>query len=209
MTWNLRSLRVRAAASGRGRLPAGHRQPQELIITGISRSGTSYLCSLLHRFDDCVAVNEPLEAIRLLRLEAKPVGLRTFYRDLRRDILAGRPIVNKLLDGEVVEDTAVSQRRRRYQPQVASADFVLAIKNTREFLSRLDAIREVMPSARVAACVRNPFDTIASWKGSFHHLRDADVQQFLGGSGAWLSERHRATLVAIGRLAEHSRRRAR
>src|SRR5436190_6820777 len=129
MAWNLRSRRERAAASSTGRLRSGNREPQELILTGISRSGTSYLCSLLHRFDDCVAVNEPLEAIRLLRVEGSPVGLPAFYRDLRHDILSGRPIVNKLLDGEVVEDTAVSQRRRRYRPRVASANFVLAVKN--------------------------------------------------------------------------------
>jgi len=135
----------------------------DLLITGISRSGTSYLCNLLHRFDNCVALNEPAEILSLMTTEEVPWSLPLFYRERRRDILAGKPIENKLLDGEVVEDTAVYQTRHEYHPNVASADFVLAVKNTREFLLRFGAVRRVMPSALAIACVRNPFDTIASW----------------------------------------------
>jgi hypothetical protein len=110
MGWDLRSLRARAVRWSSEPLAPGRPDPPELVITGISRSGTSYLCSLLHRFDNCVAVNEPLEAMRLLRHEGNAAGLATFYRELRDEVVAGRPIVNKLLDGEVVEDTTVSQR---------------------------------------------------------------------------------------------------
>jgi bifunctional non-homologous end joining protein LigD len=139
---------------------------RDLIVTGVSRSGTSYLCNLLHRFDNCVAINEPLEVIAVLRAEETPWGLEAYYRTLRADIRAGCRIENKL-------------RRGRYRPKVAADDFVLAVKNTREFLFRLEALRQVMPAARIVACVRNPVDTIASWKGSFRHLHEADVGPFL------------------------------
>ena len=189
--------------------PGRPSSPRDLIITGISRSGTSYLCNLLHRFDNCVAINEPAEIISLLGAEEVPLGVPAFYRELRHDILAGTPIENKLLDGQVVEDTALSQRRHEYTPSVAADDFVLAVKNTREFLFRLEAVRQVMPTARVVACVRNPFDTIASWKASFAHLRDADVSPFVTHpTQMWLSEQQRAALLKISATPHFPERRA-
>src|SRR5262245_64454398 len=91
---------------------------RDVIVTGVSRSGTSYLCNLLHRFDNCVAINEPSEMISVLRAEEVPVGVAAYYGTLRRDILAGKPIHNKLRRGQVVEDTARHQKRRRTRPQV-------------------------------------------------------------------------------------------
>ena len=182
----------------------------EVVITGISRSGTSYLCNLLHRFENCVAINEPNKVRFLLQREKAPWSLPLFYRDRRRDVLSGTPIKNKLLGGEVVEDTAVYEEHHRYQPEVAVDDFVLAVKNTREFLLRLEAVRRVLPRARVVACVRNPLDTIASWKRSFAHLRDADVTPFTGHPHQmWLSGADREALARIDATADSAERRAR
>src|SRR5690606_34178154 len=58
----------------------------ELLITGIPRSGTSYLCNVLHRFENCVVLNEPEEISRPLRKEPIPYGVGTFCRDVRRDV---------------------------------------------------------------------------------------------------------------------------
>jgi hypothetical protein len=156
-----------------------------------------------------VAVNEPHEVIRELRRRRVPWGVPLFYRDTRRAIAKGASIENKLLDGEVVQDTARYQVRHRYTPTVAGKDFVLAVKNTREFLCRLEAVRRVMPATRVVACVRNPVDTIASWKGSFVHLRDADISSFLGDPRRpWLAEAQQAELERIAAVADPAVRRA-
>jgi Sulfotransferase family len=201
--------RVAAALRWRTRAVGGPAAP-ELIVTGISRSGTSYLCRLLHRFDNCVAVNEPREIVSRLRREKAPWGVCAFYRQTRRGILRGTPIENRLLDGEVVEDTAVHRSRQSYSPTVAGDDFVLAVKNTREFLFRLEAVRQVMPAARVVACVRNPFDTIASWKRSFPHLRDADVTPFVHHpKQMWLPAPQRTALERVAATPEAAERRAR
>jgi hypothetical protein len=201
-------------------LPTGRNEPDraalgvtmeapELIVTGISRSGTSYLCSLLHRFDNCVAINEPREIISVLGAEEVPWGVPAFYRKLRSDILAGRPIENKLRRGEVEEDTARHRRRRKYRPNVGADDFLLAVKNTREFLFRLEAAGRVMPTARVVVCVRNPIDTIASWKASFRHLREADVAPFLGHpKRMWLAEEQQVALQRIAATGDLPERRA-
>jgi Sulfotransferase family len=181
----------------------------DLILTGVSRSGTSYLCNLLHRFDNCVAINEPREIISILRNEEVPWGVPAFYGRLRADILARRPIENKLRRGQVVEDTARHKRRRLYRPEVAGEDFVLAVKNTREFLLRLEAVRSVMPEARIVACVRNPVDTIASWKGSFRHLRNADVDPFVRHPQCmWLAQEEREALRSIEATPHLAQRRA-
>ena len=138
-----------------------------------------------------------------------PRGLPAYYRTLRADIRAGRPIENKLHRGQVVEDTARHQRRRRYRPRVADDGFVLAIKNTREFLLRLGAVRAVMPERRIVACVRNPVDTIASWKASFQHLNTADVGPFVDHPQLmWLAGREREALQSVAATADLATRRA-
>lgn len=183
----------------------------ELVITGISRSGTSHLAALLHGYSNCVVINEPAEVVEYLRDEAVPTRVATFYRDLRRKVLDRVPMLNKVEDGEVVEDTRLRDARDYYVPGVDAADFVIGVKNTRAFLSRLDVLVEkVLPAARFVACVRNPFDTIASWKGSFPHLRDADVEGVPVGHA---HDRHlrgedRAKLQRIAAMADPAERRA-
>jgi hypothetical protein len=200
----------RVAGSVAGRAAAGAADPAELIITGIARSGTSFLCNLLHRFDNCVVLNEPEEIVAASRGPSPARAVATFYRDIRRDVLAGEPIVNKLVNGQVTEDTAVNPERSTYRPAVASADFVLGMKTIMPFLSRLAPLRQAMPRARIVVCVRNPLDTIASWKTSFDFLRDADVRGRMVGDpdDPWLSGMQRRELQRVANLAEIADRRA-
>ncbi|MDP9173336.1 MAG: sulfotransferase [Planctomycetota bacterium] len=197
-----------ALASGRGAKTAC--ATPELIITGIARSGTSYLCNLLHRLDNTVVLNEPIEAPQALMQEGLPWGLARFFRDVRRDVNAGTPIRNKLVDGKVTEDTALGGEVQTYAPRVVGPDFVLGVKATVAFLSRLPSLRQVMPNARFVACVRDPLDTIASWKGTFEHLRNADVSGLNVGdpNDPWLSGVQRKELSSIAAIPDAPSRRA-
>lgn len=190
-------------------LPLAHHPAPTLVVTGLPRSGTSYLCNLLHRYDDCVVINEPEEVFAPLTT-GRILGIASFLRDIRRDVIEGRPIRNKLKDGQVVEDTLECNERVEYTPAVRSDGFVLGLKNTLSFLSRLDDLREVLPEARIVACVRNPYDTIASWKSSFAHLRDADVTNIpVGGiTDPWLSHRQHLDLERISAIMSPAARRA-
>jgi hypothetical protein len=181
----------------------------ELIITGIPRSGTSLLCNLLHRLDNCVALNEPPEVAAMM-LESPPWGLARFFRDIRRDVLDGKPLRNKLASGKVTQDTAVAGQIETYHPCVAASDFVLGIKTTLPFLSRLPQIRRVMPNARFVVCVRDPLETLASWKTSFAHLRDADIRGIQIGNpdDPELTGHQRHRLAAIAAIPETPARRA-
>lgn len=170
-----------------------------VVITGIPRSGTSYCCTLLHNLENCVAINEPDEEIFPHLIQTSPpFGLAEYYAKLRADILAGRPVANKIHEGKLIEDTADINKDELYMPAVSLPNFMLATKNTLMYLARLRQIAHVMPEAGIVACVRNPFDTIASWKGSFGHLAGAAVENFRVG---YLGD-HGLSEAAQGRLAE-------
>ena len=134
------------------------REGLELILTGIPRSGTSHLCNLLHRYDNCVVLNEPPQVVPALSDPVGPWALGRFYRDTRRDVILGRPILNKLVDGQVTEDTARGGEQKSYTPTVTGGDFVLGMKATIPFLSRVRRFGADAASAdrRVYA---NPYDT--------------------------------------------------
>ena len=169
-----------------------------VLITGIPRSGTSYLCTILNKVRGCVAINEPTQIFAPLAGPGLPWGVATFYRNLRRDILDDRLIQNKLHNGEFIEDTSLVDTVADYSPEIDRTNFLLATKNTLAYLARLPELLRVMPEARIVVCVRNPMDTIASWKTTFDHLSKADVNSFPVGNP---QDNHLA-VPALNRLAE-------
>jgi len=167
--------------SGRGGDGRDAAQGADVLITGLPRSGTSYLCTAVHNVRQCVAINEPEEIFAHLADERPPWGLARYYAGLRADIRAGRPILNKMHNGRFIEDTAQGISEERYVPAVAGPGFLLATKNTLAYLARLPLLRRALPAATCVACIRHPVDTIASWKGTFSHLSAAAVQDFRAG----------------------------
>jgi hypothetical protein len=186
------------------------RDSQNIILTGIPRSGTSYLCNLLHRFDNCVVLNEPSEIFPILKSEAIPRGMPEYYAKIREDVKEGRKIPNKLKDGKIVEDTVNWDKQSEYVPQVKNGDFALGTKNTIAYLSRFAALRAIMPEATFVVSVRNPFQTLASWKRSFPHLKNANVSALPVGSvnDAFLPADQRSELARISSVTEPAIRRA-
>jgi hypothetical protein len=182
----------------------------ELIISGISRSGTSYLCSLLHRYSNCVIINETPELHRSIS-DPIPWGLARTYRQIRADVLDGRPVQNKLDRGSVTADTAVNEELGFYSPAVDNDRFVLGTKNTLAYLHHLSRIRRALPEARIVACVRSPLDTIGSWKTSFPHLREANFAIRPAGNlkDRWLPDPLLEELREIEAIQDLAVRRAR
>jgi hypothetical protein len=182
----------------------------EAIITGIPRSGTSYLCRLLNNLSDCVVINEPAPIFPPLTNDLIPWQIATFYQDLRRDILDGQPVENKVQNGQVIEDTAVIDVRVPYQPAVSRPDFLLCTKNTLTYMARLPQLKQVLPDAPIIACVRHPIDTIASWKTSFPHLKQAAVTEFPVGhvNDPFLAQWQRLRLAEIAATPNEPLKRA-
>jgi len=92
--------------------------------------------------------------------------------------LDGLPVENKVQNGKIIEDTAIIDVRAPYQPVVSRPDFLLCTKNTLTYMARLPQLKQVLPHAPIIACVRHPIDSIASWKTSFPHLKQAAVTEF-------------------------------
>lgn len=182
----------------------------EVIITGIPRSGTSYLCRLLHTVQDCVVLNEPTQIFAPLIEDPYPWRIALFYQELRRTILEGQPIENKLHQGQLVEDTATVDDRASYYPKVSRPDFLLGTKNTLAYLARLPQLKRIMPQATIIACIRHPLDTIASWKSSFPHLAQATVTDFPVGqvNDPFLSPWQQARLQEIAATSSLAVKRA-
>jgi hypothetical protein len=196
-------LSIRQQKSQRRRLPEG-------VITGIPRSGTSYLCRLLHALPDHVVMNEPSEIFIPLQQTAPGHRLACYYRDLRRRILDGEPVENKTDGSGIVADTAKKDVRTKAPIAAAREDFMLWSKNTLAYLNRLPQLLDAMPDATFVACVRHPVDTIASWTRTFPHLRDANVERFPVGypSDPLLSPSLREQLAVIAACTDTPRRRA-
>lgn len=161
-----------------------HRSFPELCVTGIPRSGTSYLCRILHDVKNCVVLNEPPEIMRLVETLEDLAKLPEFYQKVRTEIVAGKAISNKVVAGRMLEDTAgipLAEQYNVYYPQVENSNFLLGVKNPLMFMARLPLLHRVMPHAVIVAVVRNPLDTIASWKNSFPHLSQVNLQSHPAG----------------------------
>jgi hypothetical protein len=150
-----------------------------LLITGIPRSGTSYVCALLNNIENTVIVNEPEEIFQILR-NGSSLDLKTYYDHTRHCINNRVPILNKIRNGKYIEDTNKGDVRSYYLPEVSEASFVLGTKNTLIYLASLGKLWEQLPGARIVACIRHPYDSISSWKKVvFPHIRNASPV-FLG-----------------------------
>jgi hypothetical protein len=182
----------------------------DVVITGIPRSGTSYFCTVFNALRDCVAINEPEEIFRHLGDVGPPWGLRNYYASMRAEILAGRPVVNMLADGRFIEDTATGAREQFHVHPVSGVGFLFATKNTLAYLARLPQVVAALPDATCLACIRHPFDTIASWKSTFHNLTHAAVQAIRVGfvGDPLLTEAGRARVAEIAATEPVERRRA-
>ena len=145
--WPWRRARHARSASGPS---APMRQNHDLIISGIPRSGTSYLCRCLDSFDNVAVINEPQALFHGLPLCAEPWAVPMLHADLRRRIEAGEAVDNKTdARGALTEDTAVEESITAYRPQLRDARWLLASKNTLAYMARLEGLLRLMPEARV------------------------------------------------------------
>lgn len=146
---------------------------RNFLITGIPRSGTSYLASWLDGQADWLVINEPLEIFDHLQSRTDSSGIGMYHAECRERVLAGQPISNKIKDGRVIEDTAVVDQRESYHPVVSRSDFWLGSKNTLAYVAAMGYLIEL--GWPIIAMVRNPLDTLASWRNTFSHLAEARV----------------------------------
>jgi len=137
---------------------------RNIVITGLPKSGTTYLAAILHYFSNTIILPEP----PLLDMSHHPPGLgvKWLFDHYRAEILTKKPVHSyKKSDGRYITCTR-TENKLRLSPwevhQYDNNDFILGIKSPRPFLYQLPDIIKEMPSARVAVIVRNPFCTAGS-----------------------------------------------
>jgi hypothetical protein len=85
---------------------------------------------------------------------------------------------------------------------------IVVIKHELAFLCRLDALRHVLPDARMVVCVRNPFDTIAQWKARPPAELDQAIVSVAASAEQWTTADEVATLRRIVDLSDAAEKRA-
>ena len=149
------------------------KKPLDLVITGLPRSGTSFLCSRINGYGNTAVINEPSEIFREAK-NGEAEGVGRVFDSYRRDISAGKPVLNKIRDGRFIEDTRLEDSRSEHLHEVTDENFTLGIKNTLVFLAMLPELVKSKRFPRIIASIRHPMDCIASWHNvEFPHLKSA------------------------------------
>jgi hypothetical protein len=151
------------------------------ILTGIPRSGTSLVCSLLNKLDNTLALVEPLDMSVFLRCEnteARKRFLDDYFKCTRKIFLATKQV--RCLDfegegntfvtnGSGARENLIKGYRDEFVTRSMGADFKLIIKHPNAFTALLGELIVFYPCFAV---VRNPVSVIASWSTLVHPLRD-------------------------------------
>ena len=173
-----------------------------IVLTGVPRSGTTLTCHLLNKLPNVVALHEPIEWTD----SADPTTVRQqidrFYADTRRSLLADGTAHTQQRNGAVPDNPMGDFSRlarllpsrlrslpllRRYglrsfrvsRSQITvekplSADFTLIIKHTGPFTAMLPSLAADYPCFAV---VRNPLAVLRSWQTIDFALRDGHMHE--------------------------------
>jgi sulfotransferase family protein len=137
-------------------------EPPDLLVTGIASSGVGYLSGLLDSYSNCVVITETGSPRVESGLRAQlPLPVAAFYAVERARILDA---ANLVPPEEGIPGRPASGDMQSEPARAETDDFVFATTSTHRYLDRLDGLLRVLPHARFVVCVRDPLDTIASWK---------------------------------------------
>jgi len=137
---------------------------KRIVITGCPKSGTSYLCALLHNFSNSVMLTEPplLDAMH----KDPGAGIKELFDMYHNRVLKKQVVPNSIKeDGTLVGDPRTENKLRTKVKDIHkfdNEDFVFGIKNPQFFMLNLPFIHKHMPEAKVVVIVRNPYDTVGS-----------------------------------------------
>jgi hypothetical protein len=151
-----------------------------------------------------------LDIFPILEREKYPYGMKGYYKSLRADILAGKPIWNKSKGGILVDDTRLYNKREKFVFRVDNAEFILGTKDCTAYLARVKEICHVF-NPKIIAIVRSPVMTLRSWAASpFEHLVNGlcDGITVGGLNDPLLSYDDRKRLIEISKVPEAPLRRA-
>ena len=148
---------------------------RNVLITGIPRSGTTLVCSLLNKVPDVVALHEPMNVWDFSQCRdaaALAEIISSFCAEARRSLREHGFAISKHVGGEIRDNAAGDEidltgaRSRRTEHGKIQIDkslpenFTLAIKHPLAFTALLEPLSQHF---ECLAVVRNPLSTLASW----------------------------------------------
>ncbi len=141
----------------------------DIILTGLPRSGTTLACLLLSKLPDFLALNEPMRTATYRTYPKALAGVPDFYRDTRHSVLTRKKAVARVVDGKMTDNhfsNEKGQRKTLVRKQEIdiekdlSPNFKLACKHNALYTILLPDLVKQYP---VFAFVRNPLAVLASW----------------------------------------------
>lgn len=144
-----------------------------IVLTGLARSGTTLACQLLNKLPGTVALVEPISPNKYADLpdhEAMAEGIERYFKDQRRMALRKGRVTSKHVGGAVPDNTYENASSGAPRRKVSSKgdipvgkelgrDFDLVIKQPGLFTALLPALSGRFPCY---ALIRNPLSVMAS-----------------------------------------------
>ena len=159
---------------------------QDVVLTGLPRSGTTLVCHLLNKLPDTVALVEPMSGKQLAALkdpQAMTDWIEDFFRQTRRSLGTKGTVITRHVDGEIPDNTisrgGIFGRRsqRTLKGEVAvnkpfSERGMLIIKSPAPFSALLP---HLVPEFPTFTLIRNPLAILGSWNSVPLAVRDGHV----------------------------------
>jgi hypothetical protein len=148
-----------------------------LIVTGIPRSGTTLVCSLISQMRNAYCLSEPMEVDGYIRQAASAdeflLKVSEFFEQQRRQIIESGAALNRADrsgdlssnyfrrngSGQIEDESLIAS----VQVDVENDDFTLAVKHNAHFLAVLPRLI-ALGRYQVFSVIRHPVPTILSWQ---------------------------------------------
>jgi hypothetical protein len=175
-----------------------------VLLTGVPRSGTTLTCHLLNKLPDTVALHEPMRVKKLAKLKNHEEicrSIKRFCDEQRESIHERKRAISRNVAGAVPDNPFGAGRSEAGLRQnidskgeitidkKLSREFMLVIKHNSAFAALLKALIKRFP---VYAIIRNPLAALTSWSSV-----DSSPQSGHASAAEQLDPNLRAKLAAI------------
>lgn len=144
-----------------------------ILLTGMPRSGTTLITSILSAQENSVALAEPIVLSMDVSRHEAVEKIDEFLQQSRAAVLSNLPVPTKNVDGRIMDNfveppnaegrlrSVVSLKGEIQFNKPLSGDFQLFVKHPAEFTALADLLREKYP---LYAIVRDPVAVLAAWQ---------------------------------------------
>ncbi len=140
-----------------------------IILSGVPRSGTTLICKLLCECPNVIALNEPFPGSIFETRQSSLTQIDDAFHTIRENLLTTKKAPLRSKDGTITDNAYSDSKSNRekivhrtevYFDKPLSPDFTLIFNQNAEFTLLLPEIAKIHP---FYAVIRNPLDLLSSW----------------------------------------------